>query len=125
MEQAVAVEQTAAQTAAQAAAQLVRQARDGQVVMQQAQADGLCLLAYPLPDGALVALGFARDSAHRVRPDRVLQRRASMPARYGAWLPAMLGDGSWYVVRRLRDHAAGEAALPDAAQWQAARELLA
>ncbi len=121
MEQAVEVEQTVAQ----AAAQLVRQARDGQVVMQQPQADGLSLLAYPLADGALVALGFAREHAHRVQPHSVLQRRASMPARYGAWLPAMLGDGSWYVVRRLRDTSSGEATLPDAAQWQAARELLA
>ena len=119
------MEKEVEQTAAQAAAQLVRQARDGQVVMQQPQADGLSLLAYPLADGALVALGFARDSAHRVQPHSVLQRRASMPARYGAWLPAMLGDGSWYVVRRLRDTSSGEATLPDAAQWQAARELLA
>jgi hypothetical protein len=109
----------------QSAAQLVRQARDGQVVMQQAQADDLQLLAYPLPDGALVALGFDRDSAHRVLPESALRRRAAMPARYAGWLPAMLGDGSWYVVRRLRDDASGEAALPDAAQWQAARELLA
>lgn len=109
----------------QVAAQLVREARDGQVVMQQAQDDGLHLLAYPLADGVLVALGVERASAHRVRPETVLQRRASMPARYAGWLPAMLGDGSWYVVRRLRDHAQGEAALPDAAQWQAARELLA
>ncbi|MFB9241712.1 hypothetical protein IV454_18740 [Massilia antarctica] len=106
-------------------AQLLRQARDGQVVMRQAGDDGLQLLAYPLPDGALVALGFGRDSAHRVLPERVLRRRTLMPARYGRWLPAMLGDGSWYVVRRLRDDASGQAALPDAAQWQAARELLA
>ncbi|RSZ61105.1 hypothetical protein HF313_16420 [Massilia atriviolacea] len=107
------------------AARLVRQARHDQVVMQQPQEDGLQLLAYPLPDGALVALGFGRYSAHRVLPERVLRRRAVQPSRYAGWLPAMLGDGSWYLVRRLRDDASGQPALPDSAQWQAARELLA
>lgn len=106
-------------------ADLVRQARQGDVVMCQSLADGLQLLAYPLPDGALVALGYARENAHLARPEDVLRRRGAAPQRYTAWLPAMLGDGSWYLVRRLRDDAAGAAAMPDAAQWQAARELLA
>lgn len=107
------------------ASRLVRQARDGQVVMQQAQADGLQLLAYPLPDGALVALGYDRDNAHRVMPETALRRRGAMPSRYAAWLPAMLGDGGWYLVRCLRDDGRGEAVVPDDGQWQAARELLA
>ncbi|MYM98644.1 hypothetical protein [Duganella vulcania] len=109
----------------QLAARLLRQARDGQLVVRQAQEDGLQLLVYPLPDGALVALGFDRDRAHRVLPERVLRRRAAMPERYSGWLPAMLADGSWYVVRRVRDDGGGAAMPPDAAQWQAARELLA
>jgi hypothetical protein len=109
----------------QIAGKLVRQARDGQVVMQQLLADGLQLLAYPLADGALVALGFERANVPGMLAQRVLGRRAAMPARYDPWLPAMLGDGSWYLVRRLCDDASGAVQLPDAAQWQAARELLA
>ncbi|NHZ91163.1 MULTISPECIES: hypothetical protein [Massilia] len=119
------MESTPDNTIENIAARLLRQAREEQVVMQQPYGDGLQLLAYPLADGALVALGFARDSAHRVQPDSVLRRRALQPARYAGWLPAMLGDGSWYVVRRLRLDAGGQPCLPDSAAWQAARELLA
>jgi hypothetical protein len=125
MDGAIAAAASTEQRLEQGAAQLLRQARDGQVVMRQAQDGGLQLLAYPLADGALVALGFERDSAHRVQAERVLRRRTLQPARYAGWLPAMLGDGSWYLVRRLREQAGGQVAVPDSAAWQAACELLA
>jgi hypothetical protein len=105
---------------------LIHRARTEQVVMCQALPDGTQLLAYPLERGALVALGFAREGAHRVQADAVLRKRAGQLARLGAWLPAMLTDGSWYVVRRVGVgvDGAGDSA-PDEAELLAARELLA
>lgn len=87
--------------------------------MCQSLPDGMQLLAYPTPDGALVALGFERAAAHRVRAETVLRKRAEQLPRFGAWLPAMLHDGSWYVVRRVPDGAALAVE-----QLQVARELL-
>ena len=106
---------------------LIHRARTEQVVMCQALPDGTQLLAYPLGRGALVALGFAREGAHRVQADAVLRKRAGQMARLGAWLPAMLADGRWYVVRRVGVDAGGGggAAAPDEAELLAARELLA
>lgn len=63
---------------------------------------GLQLLVYPLADNLLVALGFEAERGRQVRAEAVLRKRSQNLKRYGAWLPAQLLDGSWYVIRRLR-----------------------
>lgn len=97
-----------------------------QVVASRTMESGLQLLSYPMTGAVLVGLGFGREHASMTKLDEVLQRRAENPARYGAWLPTMLADGSWYVVRRApypeRDRATP--ILPPA-ELAAAKELLA
>jgi hypothetical protein len=97
------------------------------VVASQRIANGMHLLAYPAPDGILVALGFASEQAHTTYIDVVLRRRAEHPERFAAWLPALFIDGSWYVARHVaRDNASADTAaliLP-AEDLQRAQELL-
>lgn len=106
-------------------ARLIERARSGQVVLSQPLQGDLQLLVYPSPDGVLLALGFARDSGVRVDADAVLRKRSAALARYGAWLPAMLSDGSWYVVRRFDEDLLGAVAPPSEQDLQVAGELLA
>lgn len=75
---------------------------------------GMVLLAYPMENDLIIGLGFERDRAHEVRTDTVLSRRAQNISRYGAWLPAMFKDGSWFLLRRIADPAPDHGALtPD------------
>jgi hypothetical protein len=105
---------------------LIQRARDQQVVLCQPLKGELQLLVYPLEDGVLLALGFGRHATARVDAEAVLRRRSAEPARFGAWLPAMLSDGSWYVLRRLAEEGpARRVTAPPAEQLQAAEELLA
>jgi len=104
--------------------QLMTVACREQVVRTQALLDGAELLAYPLAHGALVGIGFARGASQGARISEVLRRRAARMAELGDWLPVMLGDGSWYLARRLRDNADGPSARPAAAELAAVRELL-
>lgn len=107
------------------AMQLVNRACSEQAVASHRLANGMQLLAYPLAAGALVGLGFERDLAHRVHMETVLRKRASHPARFGAWLPALFIDGSCYVVRRVvhAGHALDAPSLSDD-DLMAAQELL-
>lgn len=81
--------------------QLARRAHGEHVVAGQVLADGMHLLVYPLEQGLIVGVGFERDLAYRVHPETLMQRRSMQLSRYGAWLPAMLADGSFYAVRRI------------------------
>lgn len=81
--------------------QLAKRALVDQVVAAQTLANGLRLLIYPLERGLIVGVGFERDLACRVYPDSLLQRRSENISRFGAWLPSMLVDGSFYVIRRI------------------------
>jgi hypothetical protein len=104
---------------------MVQKARSERVVVSQPLEGGLRLLAYPVDTGALVGIGFDADLAHRVRPEKLLRMRSENPARFGEWLPALLMDGSCYLVRRitLSRHDSDEAIL-SSMDWQAAQELL-
>lgn len=103
------------------ARRLVLGARKEQVVVSQALSNGMQMLAYPLPEGAVVALGYPREQAHLVQTETVLRRRSRDMARFGPWLPSMLADGGWYLVRRLED---GRSSGLTERDMQAALELL-
>ncbi|WP_143751333.1 hypothetical protein [Collimonas sp. PA-H2] len=80
---------------------LVNAAQRERAVASQCIEDDITLLAYPLADGVLVGIGYGGGRAHEVKTETVLERRAHNFSRYGAWLPAMLKDGSWYLLRRI------------------------
>lgn len=105
--------------------QLMQGARREQVVLQQALDNGMTLLAYPLPQGAVIALGYTREEAHRVQADTVLRRRSAALARCGAWQPAMLADGGWFLARRVDARADDSLPALGVGELQAALELLA
>ena len=63
---------------------------------------GLQLLVYPLEDSLLIGVGFEAEQGRQIQAEAVLRKRSWNLERYGAWLPAQLLDGSWYVVRRLQ-----------------------
>jgi len=103
---------------------LVQRARGEGAVASQELPNGRELLAYPHGNGVLVGLGFDRRRAQLVHLETVLRRRAEQPARYAAWLPALLADDSWYVFRRVHHIIAGTHILsPD--ELKLAEELLA
>lgn len=104
-------------------AQLVKRADLEQSVAVASMEDGLHLLAYPLDNGMLVGLGLEGERAQRVDAALLLQRRAGDMARFGAWLPAQLKDGAWYVVKRLPPFDLDNLAL-DENDLEAAGELL-
>jgi hypothetical protein len=100
---------------------LIHEAILQKVVATQRLEDGLILLAYPLSDGVIVALGAL---AERIpSPREVLRKRSEDLERYGHWLPAMFNDGSLYVLRRLRSDDDQASVLDDAA-LAIAEELL-
>jgi len=106
--------------------QLAAKARNERVVASQRLDDGMRLLAYPLQDGVLVAVGFDPDLAHQVQAETVLRKRSAQMARFGAWLPAQFNDGSWYLVRRVPiAHENNAAPILDTEALAAAQELLA
>jgi len=105
-------------------AELWRTAQMEQVVAGHSLDNGLHLLVYPLDFGALVGLGFNRDTAHRVHPESVLRRRSHNMQRFGAWMPAMLSDGGWYVVRRVEGAADSVGDAFNADELGAAQELI-
>lgn len=88
---------------------LMNEACRANVVLHQDLADGLRMLACPLPHGAIVGLGRERDSAHRIDLDRLLRERSRELPLLGVWLPVQLRDGGVYLVRRV---APGADALP-------------
>jgi len=75
--------------------------REG-VVAGQTLDNGLHLLVYPTEAEILVALGYKADSVRREILFWVLRRRAGNVARFGKWMPALMADGAFYVVRRVR-----------------------
>lgn len=77
-------------------------AQSGEVVVTRRLATGLQLLVYPLEDSLLIGVGFEAEQGRQIQAEAVLRKRSRNLERYGAWLPAQLLDGSWYVVRRLR-----------------------
>lgn len=83
--------------------QLGQRARAQQVVATHTLDSGLVLLLYPLPQGYLLGLGWGATQVHRLTLVDVLRRRVAALSRYGAWLPATLLDGSFYLVRRLSE----------------------
>lgn len=99
---------------------LLHEARMQRAVAMLRLDGGLHVLVYPLPAGAIVALGAPPDRP--LAPKEVLRKRSSDLARYGAWLPAMFNDGSLYVLRRVVGDD-DEASLTDAA-LAVAEELL-
>jgi hypothetical protein len=102
-------------------AQLLAQARLHNAVAAATLAGGDRLFIYPLEQGVLLALGAPADAPQPQRAATMLRRRGSDLRRFGAWLPSLFNDGSWYLLRRCQDSEAGRL---DSAEWQAAGELL-
>ncbi|WP_051293507.1 hypothetical protein [Pseudoduganella violaceinigra] len=100
-------------------AHLSAQAKLHRAVANAVLADGARLFAYPLERGVLLALGAAPGKY--LRAEMLLRRRGADLRRFGAWLPSLFNDGSWYLVRRCAD---SEAQGLDEAEWLAAEELL-
>lgn len=101
--------------------QLRAQARLHNAVAASALDDGRRLFIYPLADGVLLALGASASGAPPLRTETLLRRRGGDPRRFGAWLPTLFNDGSWYLVRRCAE---SEVDGLEASEWLAARELL-
>ena len=96
------------------------------IVASRNLANGMQLVVYPIANGALIALGYGRERANGGRVDSVLRMRTENPERFGAWLPALFGDGSWYMVRRIEhDNPGSGMRVPSAEELRAALELLA
>lgn len=73
-------------------------------VASQALENGLHLLVYPAESAILIALGYKADTVRRSVLSAVLHRRAEDLARFGQWMPALMADGAFYVVRRVRSY---------------------
>lgn len=106
--------------------QLIRTAFLENAVARQALTNGRQLLVYPMGGAALVGLGRSREAGGEAGwLEEMLRRRTANLARMGDWLPAMLADGSVYVVRRIAAvDPAGEASPLSLGELQAAEELL-
>ena len=85
---------------------------------------GMQLLAYPIDNGVLVAIGFGQERVRSVPVERVLRMRTEQPARFGMWLPAAFADGSWYMVRRATRDAFGRLPLPSNEELISVQELM-
>jgi hypothetical protein len=109
-------------------AQLIRTAFLENAVASQALANGRQLLVYPMGSMALVGLGRSGNTSETGEAgwlEDMLRRRTANLDRMGVWLPAMLADGSVYVVRRVEGvNPAGDASPLSAAELEAAEELL-
>ena len=104
--------------------QLVNAARTSEEVASSTLDSGMNLFAYPHQDGVVVGLGYRPDLAHLVRAESVLRTRANDIERFGAWLPALFNDGSWYVVRQVPQLAEHGPVLSEH-ELMTAQELLA
>lgn len=105
--------------------QLIRTAFLENAVASQALADGRRLLVYPMGSAALVGIGKSGETGQAGWLEDMLRRRTANLDRMGAWLPAMLADGSVYVVRRVAGvDTAGEVPPLAASELEAAEELL-
>ncbi|KQZ44749.1 hypothetical protein [Duganella sp. Root1480D1] len=101
--------------------QLAAQARLHNAVATASLAGGAQLLVYPLEHGVLLALGASAPGQQPLRAETLLRRRGADLRRFGAWLPALFADGSWYLVRRCSD---SESHGLEDNEWLAAEELL-
>ena len=81
--------------------QLTKAACLEQAVASTTMDNGMHMLAFPFEQGVLVALGYGPELTSPAQQEALLRRRAENLARFGAWLPALFNDGSWYVVRRV------------------------
>lgn len=106
-------------------AQLIRTAFLENAVASQALTNGRQLLVYPMGSAALVGLGKSGETGQAGWLEDMLRRRTANLDRLGAWLPAMLADGSVYVVRRVAvNDPAGEVSPLPPGELDAAEELL-
>ncbi len=103
--------------------QLVLRACREQVVLHHALDNGMELLTCPHEQTAVIGLGYPRERAHQARPETVLHKRAAQLPLLSAWLPAVLPDGGWYLVRRLS--APELDCIPAEPELSALQELLA
>lgn len=104
---------------------IVKQCRKDLTVVVQAVEKGMNLLAYPMENGVLVAMGFDPDESHRISVESLVRKRSESMDRYGLWLPTRFKDGSCYVVRRIMSQSLkeNEPVLPFS-ELIAAQELL-
>lgn len=98
---------------------LAEESRSRQEIGMVKRDDGTVLFVYPAGDGAAVGVGTEPGCERKLRA--LLRKRSENLPRYGAWLPALFGDGSCFVITRMRDAQAGI----DADSLAAARELIA
>jgi len=103
--------------------ELVARAKLEQAVALATLGNGISLMVYPLADELLVGVGIEGRLSSRVDANLLLQKRGSNMSRFGAWMPALFQDGSWYVTQRVRVHNPKEAVLSDD-DLLAAEELL-
>lgn len=61
---------------------------------------GLTLFAYPAERELLIGIGYHRDVLTPTTIETALSRRFQSPQRYACWLPALLADGSFFVLQR-------------------------
>jgi hypothetical protein len=81
--------------------ELVSEACATQEVVSSSIQGGFHLVAYAHEQIILVAVGVQAQQSRNQEPTSILLARGGNLQRYGAWLPAMLKDGAWYVVRRI------------------------
>ncbi|HYD63146.1 MAG TPA: hypothetical protein VEC35_22520 [Noviherbaspirillum sp.] len=93
-------------------------------VVSSSFTQGMQLLAYPIDNGVLVAVGFGPERVRNVPVERVLRRRTEQPGRFGVWLPAAFADGSWYMVRRATRDTFGRLPLPSSDELASVQELM-
>lgn len=106
-------------------AQMIRAAFLENAVARQALTNGRLLLVYPMGSAALIGVGKGAAESSAGWLEDLLRRRSGDMLRMGAWLPAMLADGSVYVLRRIAGIDSGGDAVPLSAEdLQAAEELL-
>lgn len=107
-------------------ARLSRHACSTQVVVSEEIRNGIQMLVYPLENGILIAVGYERGRISHSQIETAMRRRYAQLSRYGAWMPALFVDGSWYMVRRIEqdNHGAVASTLPEE-ELRAALELLA
>ena len=61
---------------------------------------GLTLFAYPAERELLIGVGYHRDVLTPNTIETALQRRFQSPQRFTCWLPALLADGSFFMLQR-------------------------
>ena len=69
-------------------------------VFKTALDTGLTLFAYPAERELLIGIGYHRDVLTPTTIETALSRRFQSPQRYAAWLPALLADGSFFILQK-------------------------